>query len=89
MIIRWLIGHDSKEIIKTILEISEKLYGLTKSITSDHGKEFTVYKGIGIQRESAISFTHNIYIYRKNTESTNGWTVRFNSTFQKRVRIKD
>lgn len=36
MIIRWLIGHDSKEIIKTILEISEKLYGLTKSITSDH-----------------------------------------------------
>ena len=64
MIIRWLIGHDSKEIIKTVLEISEKLYGLTKSITSDHGKEFTVYKGIGIQRESAISFTHNIYIVR-------------------------
>lgn len=45
-IIRRLPGRDSKAMTEAILKFNEGLYGLMKSITSDHGKEFAGFKQI-------------------------------------------
>ncbi len=90
-IIRRLPGRDSKAMTEAILKFNEELYGLMKSITSDHGKEFAGFKQIeasGIARY----FAHPYAPHERGTNErlNRGFDGTFPSTDQlSRLRTKN